>query len=57
MTTINVNGKEYMTGSCRPGAVEGTLYRLDQRDIGRVQVPVRKNSPEAKRGFAALAAR
>ena len=57
MTTINVNGKEYMTGSYRPGAVEGTLYRLDQRDIGRVQVPVRKNSLEAKRVFAALAAR
>ena len=57
MITIEVGGKTYMTGSFRSGAVEGTLYRLDRRDIGRVQVPVRKNSLEAKRVYAALAAR
>lgn len=57
MNTIEVGGKTYMTGSFMRGAVEGTLYRLEQRDIGRVQVPVRKNSLEAKRVFAAFAAR
>lgn len=57
MITITVNGKNYMVGSFRPGAVEGTLYRLEARDIGTVQVPVRKGSAEAKRVFAALAAR
>lgn len=57
MITIEVVGKTYMTGSFKAGAVEGTLYRLEQRDIGRVQVPVRKNSLEAKRVYAAFAKR
>jgi hypothetical protein len=57
MTIINVNGQDYMTGSFQRGAVEGTLYRLEQRDIGRVQVQVRKNSLEAKRVFATMASR
>ena len=57
MNAINVNGKDYMVGSFRAGAFEGTLYRLEQRDIGRVQVPVRKNSLEAKRVYKALAER
>ena len=57
MNTIEISGKTYMTGSFRAGAVEGTLYRLEQRDIGRVQVPVRKNSLEAKRVLAALSKR
>ena len=55
MNTIEVGGKTYMVGSFRAGALEGTLYRLEQRDIGRVQVPVRKNSMEAKRVYKALA--
>lgn len=55
MATIEISGKTYMVGSFRAGALEGTLYRLEQRDIGRVQVPVRKNSLEAKRVYAALA--
>jgi len=57
MNTIEVGGKTYMAGSFMAGAVEGILYRLEQRDIGRVQVPVRKNSLEAKRVYAAFAAR
>lgn len=57
MNTIEVGGKTYMIGAFRAGAVEGTLYRLEQRDIGRVQVPVRKTSLEAKRVYAAFANR
>lgn len=57
MLTISVNGKDYVIGSFIAGSLEGALYRLDQRDIGRVQVPVRKNSLEAKRVLAAFSAR
>lgn len=57
MISITVNGKDYVVGSFRAGAVEGTLYRIENRDIGRIQVPVRKSSAEAKRVYAALAAR
>lgn len=51
MISITVNGKNYVVGAF------STLYRVDVRDIGNVQVPVRANSAEAKRVHAALAAR
>lgn len=54
MNTIEVGGKTYMTGSYKGGTDQGVLYRLEQRDIGRVRVPVRKNSLEAKRVYAAF---
>jgi hypothetical protein len=57
MNSINVNGTDYIVSSFYAGAVEGKLYKVEARDIGRVQVPVKKNSSEAKRVYAALAAR
>lgn len=57
MITIELNSTTYLITSFMSGAVEGKLYRLEQRDIGRVQVAVKKNSKEAKAVYAALAGR
>lgn len=47
MISITINGKDYVVGAF------STLYRVEVRDIGRVQVPVRANSAEGKRVHAA----
>lgn len=51
MINITTGGKNYVIGAFE------TLYRMEARDIGNVQVPVRKNSLEAKRVYKALAER
>lgn len=51
MINITTGGKNYVVGAF------DTLYLVESRDIGNVQVPVRKNSLEAKRVHKALAAR
>lgn len=51
MINININGIDYVIGAF------SKLYRVEARDIGNVQVPVRANSLEAKRVYKALASR
>lgn len=51
MINITVNDKNYVIGAF------SKLYRVEDRDIGKVQVPVRVNSKEAKSVYDALSRR
>lgn len=51
MISITVNDKNYVIGAF------SKLYRVEDRDIGMVQVAVRANSKEAKSVYEALSKR